>query len=76
MLLFLPAKVRRNLTPLLCLPFDDRVMPLMGLKPSFSTKDDLKEFFSLWGTLQLGLTLSFVHPENGIIGVAIDGFVM
>ena len=48
----------------------------MGLEPVFSTGYDLEEGFCLRRALQLGLTLAFGDPEDGVVGVAIDGLVV
>ena len=48
----------------------------MGLKPVLGTGDDLVELFCLRRALQLGLTLTLCHPQDGVIRVRIDGFVV
>ena len=48
----------------------------MGLEPVFSTGYDLEEGFCLGRELEFGLTLALGDPEDGIVGVAVDGLVV
>ena len=48
----------------------------MGLEPVLRTGDNLIETGCLLTVLQIRLTLLFPHPEDGIIGVAIDHLVL
>ena len=48
----------------------------MGLKPVFGSGDDLEELFCLGITLQLGLTFALLNPEDGIVRVGVDSFIV
>ena len=56
------SEIGRHFTPLLCFPLDDGVTPLVGLKPSLGTGDNLEERLRLRGALQFRLTLPFADP--------------
>ena len=72
----LAAKVGGNFTPFLGFPFDDGVTEIVGLQPVFGTGNDLEKGFCLGVTLQFGLALPLLYPEDCVVGVAIDGLVM
>ena len=48
----------------------------MCLQPLFGAEDNLVKFFCFGGAFQLGLTLAFLHPEDGIVRVAVDGLTV
>ena len=48
----------------------------MGLKPVFGSGDDLKKLFRLRSAFQLCLALPLGHPEDGVVRVGINGFVV
>ena len=70
------AEVGRDFTPLLGFPFDDGVTIVVGLEPDLSTGDNLEELLRLGSALELRLTLALLNPENGIVRVGIDGFIV
>ena len=51
-------------------------MIVVCLQPAFGTGDDLKKGFSLRVAFQFCLTLALLNPEDGIVGVAVNDFVM
>ena len=71
-----PTKVCWNLAPFLGFPLNDGIAEVMGLEPVFSTGYDLEEGFCLGRALEFGLTLALGDPEDGIVGVAVDGLVV
>ena len=69
-----PSEVSRHLTPLPCLPFHHRVLQHgMSAEPRFGAGDDSIELGGLRSACQLGLALPFLHPQDGVVGVAVDG---
>ena len=74
--MLLSAEVGGDFAPFLGFPLDDGVAVVVGLKPSLGAGDDLEQGLCLGRTLQLGLTLTLLNPEDGIVGVGIDGLVV
>ena len=58
------------------LPFDDGVTEVVCLEPVLCSENDLKELFCLRVSLQFGLAFSLLNPEDGIVGIGIDGLVV
>ena len=48
----------------------------MGTQPVFGTGDDLIEVLCLRRALQFRLALPFLHPEDGIVAVGVDGLLV
>jgi len=48
----------------------------VGLKPALGSGDNLEELFRLGRALQLGLALALGDPEDGVVGVAVDGLIV
>ena len=71
-----PAEVGRDFTPFRGFPFDDGVSEIMGVKPVLGSGDNLIELFCLRCALQFCLALALLYPEDGIIGVAVDGLIV
>ena len=71
-----PAEVGGYFSPLACLPFDDGITEVVGVQPLLCPCNDLVEFFCFWCALQFGLAFAFVHPQDSIVGVAVDRLVV
>ena len=48
----------------------------MCLEPVLGSKDYLVELFCLWGSLQFGLTLALLNPEDSVVRIRIDDLVV
>ena len=71
-----PSEVGRYLAPLGCLPLDDGVAEVVGVEPLFCAGDNLVKFLCLWCAFQFCLAFVFVHPQDGVVGIAVDGLVV
>ena len=67
---------RRDFAPFGGFPFNDRCRDVVRLEPCLGTRDDLEQRFRLGITRQFGFALLLVHPQNGVIAVAVNGFVV
>ncbi len=73
--LFAP-EVGWDFAPFLGFPFDDGIAIVMGLEPVFSTSDNLEKGLCLGIALQGRLTLTLLNPENGVVRIGVDGFIV
>lgn len=56
-------------------PLDDGVAEVVSGQPVFGPCNNLIQGFRLGRTLQFCLALAFVDPEDGVVGIAVDGLV-
>ena len=68
-----PAEIRRNLSPFRGFPLDDGIAVVVSGEPVLGPQDDLIQLFRLWRALQLSFALALAHPQDGVVGVAVDG---
>ena len=70
-----PPEVGRNLSPLLSIPFNYRYARRVCTQPLLRPPDNVEERCRLRCQRQLGLTLFFVDPQNGVVRIGIDNLV-
>ena len=73
--MLLATEVGRNFSPLLCFPLYNGRGYTVGAQPLFCPCYDIVQPGGRFVMLQGGFTLLFVHPQDGIIRVAVDYLV-
>ena len=69
-------KVGGYFAPFLRFPLDNRVPIIVSLQPVLCSCNHLKKWLGLFISLQFGLALALLYPEDGIIAVGVDGLVV
>lgn len=71
-----PPEISGHFSPFGGFPLDNRITIVMGVEPILGTGDNLIELLRPWGALQGCLAFTLTHPEDGVVGVGIDGLVI
>ena len=73
---FLTSEVGWYLAPFRGFPLLHRGVHGVGAEPLFGSAYDVVQLFGLRTDGQGGLALLLLHPQYGIVGVAVDGLVL
>ena len=69
------SEISWDFAPFRCLPLDDGIAEVVSGQPVFSSFDNLIQRLCFGRTLQFCLAFALVNPENGIVGITIDGLI-
>ena len=69
------SEISWDFAPFRCLPLDDGIAEVMSGQPVFGSFDNLIQRLCIGRTLQFCLAFALVNPENGIVGITIDGLI-